>query len=559
MPTRYSRYSSCEDCPIFGGYHEVPTTAKVTHALEVRAARELAAQRRESSDTPIPPLPSKHLRSDDENGLLGGMTRLTLNDSGPNQQPSEPSDSETDHGLPDMMTALILTDDGPNPHQQPSKLFSPRDEFQEMRAPNIPDNLRPIPLAQASRSITTLLTHRMPVSRKKNKGKDILIAIREEVQAALTSLDLDVHLERPEEVAAMHSTLDAAASAVVAAGESLQNLAGNYHLKELRDEVVSEVQVLDRHIDVVSARLPPLPDTPNTGPMQCSAADLDLIAQMTLLLVVVCNVIIRLGSNPCNFILGTVRAIIELVMSLNVPPGGECDAQQSFVLDQLPTNLEAALKAFKIDSKTIIYAVCPSCSFTHAPIEDKVTGALTYPSACQNTIAGIHGSVDCSMDLLELRHNKMRPIKIYVFPSFEEYIARLLADPKIEEMCDRACDVAMASARETPESVTNVPYEWMVNDPSDNPKKPKHILSPKEEVENQVQKIQTKLIEAISPADGEPGTNWETLEKSLLSNNLRPLRFVANSLHLEVAERQAKADYADALIDWVSFSNPLDV
>ncbi|KAJ6547259.1 hypothetical protein B0H19DRAFT_893130, partial [Mycena capillaripes] len=46
------------------------------------------------------------------------------------------------------------------------------------------------------------------------------------------------------------------------------------------------------------------------------------------------------------------------------------------------------------------------------------------------------------------------PIKTYVFASFEEYLARLLADPDIEKMCDKACDDAVAS--ETMESVTNV-------------------------------------------------------------------------------------------------------
>ncbi|KAJ7143043.1 hypothetical protein C8R44DRAFT_866290 [Mycena epipterygia] len=436
----------CENCPIAGVTHHVPAVQKIAHALEIRLAHELAQ--------------SSEAQSSNNTGLAGSMSALSIAQRPPHVSvapsgvdtplvPSEHSGNDTSlTDLADWMTMLVMTDAGPDSYQQPSKLFTPREEFQEMRAPELPDAFHPIPLSEASRSIQTLLAHQMP----------------EDVQASLQSLDVSFDKGKPEEVAAMRICLDAAANVVTAAGESLKNLASNYHLKELRGSVVADVQVLDQHIDVMSARLPRVPGTPDAGPMRYSAvhlflnpiADLDLIAEMTLLLVVICNVIIGIGSNPCNFILETLRAIIVLVMSLNVNPGAENDANQLFVLQQLPPNLHAALQAFKIDSKTTVYAVCPSCSFTHAPMEDKATGALTYPATCQNTIIGKDGPSNCDEDLLDAQHSKMRPLKTYVFASFEEYLARLLADPKIEEMCDRTCDVAMASLAKTPESVTNV-------------------------------------------------------------------------------------------------------
>ncbi|KAJ7826758.1 hypothetical protein B0H13DRAFT_1477304, partial [Mycena leptocephala] len=95
-------------------------------------------------------------------------------------------------------------------------------------------------------------------------------------------------------------------------------------------------------------------------------ADLDLIAQMTVLLAIICNVILHLGTDPCNFILEMVKVIVNLVLASN---GSQNETQREFVVEQLPPNLHAALQAFKIDSTTTIYAVCPSCSFTHAPKE----------------------------------------------------------------------------------------------------------------------------------------------------------------------------------------------
>jgi hypothetical protein len=140
----------------------------------------------------------------------------------------------------------------------------------------------------------------------------------------------------------------------------------------------------------------------------------------------------------------------------NVAPGPESDARRSFTMEQLPPNLAAGLKALEIESTTTVYAVCPSCSFLHAPEEDKVTGVITYPDVCQNTILNTRGSSICGETLLELRLQQMKPIKTFVLPSFEEYLARILSDPEIERMCDQACDDAFLALDETPEVTSKI-------------------------------------------------------------------------------------------------------
>lgn len=171
-----------------------------------------------------------------------------------------------------MVTALILTDDGPNLGQQPSKLFSPRDEFQDMRAADIPDTFRSIPASEMRQSLTAV-AHQIPVPLHKTKGKNVLLETQKEVRAALETLGAEFDTENLDEVADMRARLDAAGNVVNSAAASVKNLPGNVHLKELRAIVVSDIQVLDRHIDVVSARLPRVPEKPDNAPMRYNAGE----------------------------------------------------------------------------------------------------------------------------------------------------------------------------------------------------------------------------------------------------------------------------------------------
>ncbi|KAJ6559600.1 hypothetical protein B0H19DRAFT_1069344 [Mycena capillaripes] len=228
----------CKDCPIKGHGHWVKNTQKVAHDQEILLARERGSNPPQPSQVPASP-------SAGTAGLAGLMSALSLTANNP-QPPSHvsvsPSD-ETNSTLSDYLTALVLTDDGPNHQQQPSKLFSSLGKVQEMSAAEIPGNFHPIPVVEASRSVSALLAHQMPSPRKKLKGRTILLEIQEEVAYAFRILDISFDKDDPEDVARMHGILDSAAGVVATAATSLKDLPAASTLKELRQTVIADVQV----------------------------------------------------------------------------------------------------------------------------------------------------------------------------------------------------------------------------------------------------------------------------------------------------------------------------
>ncbi|KAJ7242229.1 hypothetical protein C8J57DRAFT_1526272 [Mycena rebaudengoi] len=139
--------------------------------------------------------------------------------------------------------------------------------------------------------------------------------------------------------------------------EVLSSLRGQGESAE-KEAVISAMRLLDTRISVVGAALPPskTPLVYEAGHIfKSPIQELDTIAQVMVLLGIVCHVIIGLGTDPCNFILTSVRMLIELAMSLNpkrLPNGDEVrDAQQEDVLKQPPSSLYVALEQFKLDGK----------------------------------------------------------------------------------------------------------------------------------------------------------------------------------------------------------------
>ncbi|KAJ7478960.1 hypothetical protein FB451DRAFT_1032187, partial [Mycena latifolia] len=80
---------------------------------------------------------------------------------------------------------------------------------------------------------------------------------------------------------------------------------------------------------------------------------------------------------------------------------------QEDILKQLPSSLYTALNTFNIDGQTTMYAVW-----------------------------------------------HLRPIKTFLSASFIDYLARTLSDPRIERMCDKACDDAWAAHGKPPPAFT---------------------------------------------------------------------------------------------------------
>ncbi|KAJ7467903.1 hypothetical protein FB451DRAFT_1401179 [Mycena latifolia] len=80
--------------------------------------------------------------------------------------------------LADLVTATTLTDDGPRVHEQPSKLFSSRDDFQDLHAADIPTSPNPIPLSEATPGVFALVgSTNYPGMRSVERNEDILLDI----------------------------------------------------------------------------------------------------------------------------------------------------------------------------------------------------------------------------------------------------------------------------------------------------------------------------------------------------------------------------------------------
>lgn len=183
---------------------------------------------------------------------------------------------------------------------------------------------------------------------------------------------------------------------------------------------------------------------------------LDTIAQVMILLGIVCNVIMGLSGEPCDFIIGVVTLIVKMAMSTRLVKGTSdrevYDGHQSHILNQLPTSLYSTLKQFDIDGRTTMYAVCPACSCTYKPSYNRVTATASYPAQCANRIVGPSGSSVCQTNLLEERNGHRRPVKTFLAACFTDYLARSLSDAEIERLCDKACDDAMVSLNDPPDS-----------------------------------------------------------------------------------------------------------
>ncbi|KAJ6579909.1 hypothetical protein B0H10DRAFT_2341830 [Mycena sp. CBHHK59/15] len=256
---------SCTSCPLVNGStHKVLTSQRAQHNLELKAHRD-----REMEE------------------LAHTVSTLTLADG--TQHDRQSHDMEL---LADMVTVLALTDEGPNPSHQPSKLFSNRDEFQELHAPNIPVGFNPIPISEANASIASILraplstpqpllptlsvpsplpsqpTPRRAANRWVKRDKDLIAEIERQVLEAEDGLVVPETFDPgdADAVASIRLALDTAARAMASAGKSLKGVKKE---SRLRADVVSKIRLLDMRIAFIGAALPPAP--PETAPLPYDA------------------------------------------------------------------------------------------------------------------------------------------------------------------------------------------------------------------------------------------------------------------------------------------------
>ncbi|KAF9488639.1 hypothetical protein BDN71DRAFT_1512883 [Pleurotus eryngii] len=178
---------------------------------------------------------------------------------------------------------------------------------------------------------------------------------------------------------------------------------------------------------------------------------LDNIAQMSILIGLVCSLFMGTSRRAGDFIMKSLSLLVATVYEA----AGRSPPQT--VLNQIPATITHALAQLNIESHTTIYAVCPRCCFTHHPKYHHNSTIATYLSTC--THKETSESDVCGEPLLTGHVNSglSKPIKPFVYHHFSDYMAGLLSSEKDEESMDRACDDAFASVHEPPpEQISNI-------------------------------------------------------------------------------------------------------
>lgn len=166
------------------------------------------------------------------------------------------------------------------------------------------------------------------------------------------------------------------------------------------------------------------------------------LAQIAMFIAVLCNVLMGVSRRLGDLILG----LLTILLSSSLAESPQKQDYTEFILNQLPVTLDTALKKFNLTSKTVTYAVCPKCHKTYAPKFLPGSSMPIYPDKCDN-----YPDPDtlCIANLHEYDKNgKQGSIcKSFVYNSFHDYLASLLAREDLEDLMDHACDDLMASIK----------------------------------------------------------------------------------------------------------------
>lgn len=114
-------------------------------------------------------------------------------------------------------------------------------------------------------------------------------------------------------------------------------------------------------------------------------------------------------------------------------------------MSDFPTDVRPAMKAFHLDGKSTIYAVCPkpTCHRTYKPIFEHDSPIPTYPIYCSHR--EYRDGKRCKERLLRPHIIKgieiHVPIKKYVSFDFKDWVGSLLSRPGFEAQMDSAWDV----------------------------------------------------------------------------------------------------------------------
>ncbi|KAJ7493938.1 hypothetical protein FB451DRAFT_1388071 [Mycena latifolia] len=314
---------------------------------------------------------------------------------------------------------------------------------------NLPQAPAPhVALAEAEKSVRAVFSEALNARSKQPtreaQSDRVLESLSSRIQTAIASLQSANRASG--EADSLWEKVDHAKRELAIVANSLKPL------KETPEKgsVVDEMRKLEHELKEFTAKLPK-----DKRPLYYDSAyaldnpikHLDVMAQIMILLGLVCNVILGLSIGHTNFIFGTVTLMIKLAMLMHTKQNTEgnysYDALQEEILKELPSSLYTAMQKLNLDGKTVLYAACPSCHHLHAPTLS-TSNIPTWPEECENEVVREDGRSKCATALLVDTKSHPRPIRRFLSHSFLDYLARLLSTPEIERQMDQTCDEALS-------------------------------------------------------------------------------------------------------------------
>ncbi|KIK17455.1 hypothetical protein PISMIDRAFT_15089 [Pisolithus microcarpus 441] len=322
------------------------------------------------------------------------------------------SDDHSDD-LASCLLALTLTDDGPDPKSCAHKLWNSQAEFQESSPSR--DVVAGLPsiqegwLCMVDQSLEILSN----IEAHANRCFRLLLNPSDDSIAEVTN-DL-LHLRLAWENVSKKSDF----------------------VKARKKEVATTLDKLELEVKAMpspSSSKDPEPVTVNTENQNTSPIErMDIVAQVAVLIGVVCSVLMGVNQRDGNFLMNTLSLLLFLAV-------------------------EAALNKFNIKTKTAPYAVC-GCHCTYAPTYSAGSAIPTYPKYCTHYPKP---ETLCGEPLLNVQPDGThQPKKTFVYHDFHDYFAGLLSRGDLETMMDVSCDDLKASLASPLPRFVKTPFEAM--------------------------------------------------------------------------------------------------
>ena len=176
----------------------------------------------------------------------------------------------------------------------------------------------------------------------------------------------------------------------------------------------------------------------------------DDVAQVSMFLGVVCSVIMGVSRRFGDLVMGLLSIVLQLAFQRQ----GATSPTRARIIDGIPKTIDAVLSKFNLDGQCTVYAVCPACHCTYEPKFKLGSSIAAYPPRCMNKPDP--DSEICNEPLLQATSDSdtaTKPLKIFVYHHFHDYLTGLLARQDTEERMDQSCDELMASLGQDPPSV----------------------------------------------------------------------------------------------------------